>query len=171
MWKDIDGYEGLYQVSDDGLVKRFYKTKKPRILKNRAKSDKYITVSLSKKQKAKTYAVHRLVANAFLEKPDGATEVNHKDGNKHNNHVENLEWVTQRENRYHAIEQLHKPPFGKAARRVKCIDPQTGDVVAEYRSMSDAARAMGTAYARPSINLVCQGLQQTAYGFRWEFAD
>ena len=171
MWKDIEGYEGKYLVSDEGYVKRIYKNKPARILKNRSKDDGYCTVSLCVNGKAKTCSVHRLVANAFLERPEGTTEVNHKDGNKQNNNVSNLEWVTQADNRYHAMEKIGKPPFGKNARKVRCLDAVTGDVVAEYRSMSEAAKTIGTAYARPSINLVCQGLQQTAYGYKWEYAD
>lgn len=169
-WKDIKGYEGIYQVSDDGHVKRIYKTKKPKILKNRPSAN-YYTVSLSHKCNKKTYAVHRLVAEAFLVKPEGATEVNHLDGNKLNNNVENLEWVTQKQNRDHAMRVLNRNPFGKAPKKVKCIDPETNDVVAEYNSISEAARSVGNYNARSPIIWVCQGYQKTAYGFRWEYAD
>jgi hypothetical protein len=171
MWKDVEGYEGRYQISDEGQVKRNYKNKPSRILKNRSTNYGYATVSLSKNGEARTCAVHRLVANAFLDRPEGSTEVNHKDGNKMNNNVSNLEWVTQAENRYHAMEKIGRPPFGKAPRKVRCLDVITGEVVAEYRSMSEAARSVGTAYARPSISLVCHGMQQTAYGYKWEYAD
>ena len=170
MWKDIKGYEGVYQISDEGQVKRFYTTKKPKILKNRPSAN-YYTVSLSHKCNKKTYAVHRLVADAFLVKPEGATEVNHKDGNKLNNNVENLEWVTQKQNQIHAMEKLNKNPFGKAPKKVRCIDPETNDVVAEYKSINEAARTLGKYSARAAIVFVCQGYQNTAYGYRWEYAD
>lgn len=169
MWKDIKGFEGIYQVSDDGQVKRFYKTKEPKILKNR--EGIYYTVSLSHRCKKKTYTVHRLVAEAFLTKPEGKTEINHKDGNRYNNHVENLEWVTQEENIDHACSILRSGPYGKAARKVKCIDAESGEIVTEYKSVSDAARSLGRMSARAPITFACQGLQQTAYGFKWEYAD
>lgn len=170
MWKDIKGYEGLYQVSDDGHVRRFYSTKQPKILKNRPSANYYI-VSLSQKCKKKTVAVHRLVAEAFLEKPEGATEVNHKDSNKLNNNVSNLEWVTQKENFYHAAERESENPFGKKPRKVKCIDPFTDEVLTEYRSLNDAAKFIGKMSATVGIIRVCQGYQQTAYGYKWEYAD
>lgn len=167
MWKDIKGYEGLYQISDEGHVRR--------ILKNGTKTLKdrdglYHTVSLSNKCEKKTFAIHRLVAEHFLERPDGATEVNHKDGNKHNNHVSNLEWVTQAQNRSHAMKELGRHPFGKAPRKVKCYDPD-GNFVKEYESVSEASRAVGTAYSRVGITMACKGEYKTAYGYRWEYAD
>ena len=170
MWKAIDGYEGLYEVSDQGEVKRLYKDGRTKLLKL-WKSANYYTVCLSNKCNRKTKAVHRLVANAFLNKPDNATEVNHKDGNKLNNKVENLEWVTQKENLIHSIDVLGNNPFGKPPRKVKCLDVESGNVIAEYRSLMDAGKAMGSAYARVSISLVCQGYQKTAYGYKWEYAD
>ena len=87
VWKDINGYEGLYQVSDEGQVRRLLKNGRTKPVKNR--ENLYPTVSLSKDGKRRSYNVHRLVADAFIEKPTGKTEVNHKDGNKWNNHVEN----------------------------------------------------------------------------------
>ena len=61
--------------------------------------------------------------------------------------------------------------WGKAPRKIKCLDPETKEVVAEYSSISDAARSIGKMSARTSITFVCQGLQNTAYGYIWEYAD
>ena len=169
MWKDIKGYEGLYQVSDEGYVRRILSDGKYRTLKNR--DGLYYTVSLSAKCVKKSHAVHRLVAEMFLPKPEGTTEVNHKDGDKHNNRVENLEWVTQKQNCRHMIETLNKNPFGKAPKKVKCIDPLTEDVIEEFKSITDASKWIGKMSARASIIHVCQGYQPTAYGYRWEYAD
>ena len=169
MWKDIEGYEGLYQVSDEGQIRRLLLNGKTNVLKNR--DGIYYTVCLSDKCRKKTVSVHRVVADAFLEKPFGATEVNHKDGNKHNNHVDNLEWVSQRDNFLHAVEQIGKNPYGKAPRKVKCLNKDTGEVVLEFHSLSEAARAIGKVGARSSITNVCQGYQATAYGYKWEYAD
>lgn len=170
MWKDIKDYEGLYQVSDEGYVRRILKDGSTKLLKNRP-NGKYYTVCLSKKCEKKGFNVHRLVAETFLEKPEGKSEVNHKDGDKHNNHISNLEWVTPKENLIHAMEQLNHFPWGKPARKVNAIDIESGEVIAQFHSLSDAAKSVGKVSARNSISLVCQGYQQTAYGFRWEYAD
>jgi hypothetical protein len=93
-WKEIEGYEGLYKVSNHGRVwtiKRNHE-KKPVIVKG------YFMVSLSKDNKKKLLAVHRLVAKAFIPNPRNKREVNHLDEDKQNNHVENLRWVTPKEN-------------------------------------------------------------------------
>ena len=170
MWKPVVGYEGLYEVSDQGGIRRILPSGKTRELKL-WQSANYYTVCLSNKCQRKTKAVHRLVADAFLVKPEKAEEVNHKDGNKLNNKVENLEWVTQRENMIHSIDVLGNKPFGKQPKKVKCLDPNTGKVIAEYRSLLEAGKAMGSASARASITLVCQGYQASAYGYKWEYAD
>lgn len=170
MWKDIEGYEGYYQVSDEGQVRRIKKDGTYRMLKNKEGS-KYYTVDLCKKGTRKGANVHRLVAETFLGKPEGRMEVNHKDGNKKNNRLENLEWVTPRQNFEHAINELKHFPWGKPAKRVKAIDPETNEVVAEFQSLADAAKAVGKISARSSITLVCQGYQNTAYGYKWEYVD
>jgi len=169
-WKDIKGYEGLYQVSDEGYVRRIYKDGKTKLLKNRPSAN-YYTVCLSNKCEKKTCAVHRLVAETFLQRPEGKTEVNHKDGDKLNNRVENLEWVTQQENQIHAIEHLSRNPFGKPPKKVRSIDPVTLQTVAEYRSVTDASKSVGKMSARSAIINVCQGYQQTAYGYKWEYIE
>lgn len=170
MWKDIEGYEGFYQVSDEGQVRRILKDGRTRPVKGKEGS-KYYSVDLCVHGKSKAYNVHRLVAETFLPKPEGMTEVNHIDGNKKNNHVENLEWVTQKGNLIHAMEQLHHFPFGKPARKVNCINAETGEVIQSFPSLADAARAVGKASARTGITLVCQGMQNKAYGYKWEYAD
>ena len=168
MWKDIKDYEGLYQVSDDGRVRRILNDGRTREIKNR--DGVYLTVSLSKRSIKKTFNVHRLVAEHFLPRPPKATEVNHKDGNKHNNNLSNLEWVTQRENLHHAMDVLGINPFGKPPRRVNCYDIN-GNFIKEYPSVSAAARSTGKRNARVGITLACQGEYRTAHGYKWEYAD
>lgn len=95
LWKDIGGYEGLYQVSNLGRIWS-YKTNK--ILKGSIDSHGYRQVDFRKDGKRKTILLHRLVAKAFILNPDNLPQVNHKDENPLNNHVNNLEWCTQEYN-------------------------------------------------------------------------
>lgn len=114
LWKDIEGYKGLYQVSNLGRIKRLettllYKGKYPRnwkekILTQNTNNAGYKKCHLSKDGKAKTPSVHRLVALAFIENVLVLPCVNHLDGNKENNSADNLEWCSYKENTKHAIE-------------------------------------------------------------------
>lgn len=127
IWKDIKGYEGLYQVSNFGEVKSLerpyinqygkYGLKKEKILnkkivcfdKNKKEIQGYYAVNLSNKDRGKWKRLHIIVATAFLKNPENKKEINHKNGNKLDNRVENLEWVTHKENCLHAWKTgLHK---------------------------------------------------------------
>lgn len=105
IWKDIPGYEGLYQVSSHGRVMILKSPRKIMAQSLKGKPSKqYFGVTLTKNKKQKTFTVHRLVALAFIgEKPKG-TEINHIDLNKLNNHLTNLEYVTHKRNMRHAVE-------------------------------------------------------------------
>ena len=100
IWKDIEGYEGLYQVSNLGRVQSLYG--KGRILKQ-SNSTVYPHVSLSKNGQSTTFSVHRLVGLAFVPNPENKPEINHKDGDKNNNVASNLEWITASENQKHSV--------------------------------------------------------------------
>ncbi|MBQ0112046.1 MAG: HNH endonuclease [Bacteroidales bacterium] len=170
IWKDVVNYEGLYQISNKGNVKRLYKNGS-RIVKpsNRLYQD----VDLSKNGVHKRQAIHRLVALHFIPNPNPniKKEVNHIDGNKHNNCVENLEWVSQKENQEHAEKQLNKYAFGKPPKPVKKLDIETNEVVENYPSISMAAKSIGKACASVSIRNCCNGMQLSAYGYKWQYAE
>ena len=95
MIRDILGFEGLYQITDEGKV---YSVRSQKFLKPRKDKDGYLLVNLYKDKKQYTRKVHRLTAQAFLDNPDNKTEVNHIDCDRTNNNVSNLEWATHREN-------------------------------------------------------------------------
>lgn len=102
-WRDIVNYEGFYQVSNFARIKSFYKGK-VKILKLALSSKGHLRAHLYKDGKTKLLFVHVLVAKAFIPNPENKPCVNHKDGNKQNNSIDNLEWVTQSENVKHAYE-------------------------------------------------------------------
>lgn len=123
IWKDIDGYEGLYQVSNLGNVKslmfgpknRPYLQNHPKLLKLAKSSTGYTHVQLYKDGKSSTKLVHKLVANAFIPNPLSKPEVNHLDANRANNVVENLEWVTHSENLLYAIKIGNRKPSRRSS--------------------------------------------------------
>lgn len=106
IWAYIKGYEGLYQISNYGRIKSFairkYSTG-AMILKPKLAKNGYLMVSLNKNRKGRYFLIHRIVAQTFIPNPENKSTVNHKDGNKFNNCVENLEWQTQSENNHHAV--------------------------------------------------------------------
>lgn len=127
IWKDVPNYEGLYQVSNLGVIKSL-PTKRRRwekILKQKLTKDGYYETTLFKDGKYKYIRTHRIVAMTFLKEDKIRNEVNHKDGNKLNNNLENLEWVTPSENQKHAYRLgLQKISGGAILNRkkIKCIE-------------------------------------------------
>ena len=104
MWRAIPSYEGLYEVSTDGRIRSVDRISphghrlKGKELKQISHSAGYLTVFLSKDGKPLPHLVHRLVAETFIDNPDGLGFINHKDEDKHNNNVDNLEWCTKQYN-------------------------------------------------------------------------
>jgi len=103
IWKDIKGFEGYYQISNHGRIKSFKRAKNGRVLSVKNGNGWYLTTNLFANGKRVTARIHRLVAEHFIPNPEGKPHINHKDGNKQNNRVNNLEWVTPKENSLHAV--------------------------------------------------------------------
>ena len=167
VWKDVQGYEGLYQVSNLGRVKslersvyhskggnRIYPGK---ILNPSNNGDGYLFLYLSKNGTTKEYRVNRLVAEAFIPNPDNLEVVNHKDENKLNNSVENLEWCTvEYNNRYSTAKQI-------------CQYDLSGRLMTEWEAISDASKELGINCS--NIAQCCKGKRKTAGGYIWRYKE
>lgn len=158
-WKPVVGYEGLYEVSSHGNV---YSMRTKKILRTYNQNG-YLHVHLYKNGHRKNWAVHRLVANAFIPNPENLETVNHIDENKTNNHIHNLEWMSRGDNiRYSACNKVKKNVGKGRSKKVLCIE--TGQ---PYDSMQEAERQTGI--AQSSISLCCNGKIKTAGGMHWCF--
>lgn len=169
MWKDIPGYEGEYKVSNYGNVKSF-KSKKPKMLTwhqsklTKRHPEPMYHIELWNNNKRKTFKVHRLVAQAFIPNAEGKPQINHKDGDRRNNHVSNLEWVTGSENMVHAYGTgLTKPRNRKP---IKCRNLITNKVI-EFESTYEASRNLGL--NPDAIRSALKGRTQTSGGYEWEY--
>ena len=183
-WKPVNGYEGLYEVSDQGRVRsldhfdginHFH----PGKILNAQKDKRYRMVHLSKKGKVERVLVHRLVATAFVEKPERCDIVNHLDNDPRNNNAKNLEWTTFKGNMQWATKQgrMHYQPenIKKAQESHKipviAIDKEGNRLW--FPSQRDAVDALGLTDAqRRHIAATCRQERgyKTTGGYRWEYA-
>jgi len=148
-WRDVVGYEGIYEVSDTGEVrtkegKTTYTERhgirrwKQRVLKQKVSKDKTCRVHLWKNGQSRTWLVHRLVAMAFLPMEEGRDYINHKDGSRLNNHVANLEWCNHEENQNHAFDT----GLTTSNKRVLLMDMDTRQTH-YFRSLAKASEFLG----------------------------
>lgn len=157
VYKDIPGYEGLYQVSNLGNVKSLnYRRKgQEELLSPGITQWGYLIVSLSKNGEIKQFSIHRLVAKTFLPNPLNLPEVNHKDHNEQNNCVDNLEWCTSRYNQ----EYSH-------AKQVEQYD-LNGNLINVWKSVREIERQLG--FSASHISNCCLGRYKQAYGYVWRY--
>lgn len=196
VWRDIKGYEGVYQVSNLGRVKRMplgkqwpYRKTHNNIRKPKLTKQGYLSVNLSKNNKVKCYFIHRLVAEAFIPNPYNYPVVNHLDENPLNNIVDNLEWCTH----YHNCMYGHAREKQKASRWMNDPEKKTwakaleardrncncnsrkpvlqldldGNVIKKYASISEAGRICG--FDGSSITMCCKGKRNKHKGFKWVY--
>jgi len=196
IWKDIEGYEGYYQVSNLGRVKslkrfveRYVKGRyqnlivKERILKPRLSKKSYYRVSLSNGFRTfKDLQIHRLVAQAFIPNPDKLPQVNHKDENHLNNSVwvnldgsidfekSNLEWCDDLYNNNYGTRNKR---IAKANSMPVIMMDNDGNDLRYFNSINDAARWLGGMHFVSAISRVCRGIKPhvIAGGHRWRYAD
>lgn len=160
-WKDIEGYEGLYQISSFGRVKSL-KYGKERILKPLVDKDGYLLAILCKEGKTKNHKIHRLVASAFLPNPNNYPCINHKDENKQNNCVDNLEWCTVKYNINYGTRTE------KCSKKVGQYDLK-GKLIKTWKSIMEIERRTG--FFRSNITACCRGYKnhKTAYNYYWQY--
>lgn len=164
LWKPIKNYENYYQISSFGRIKSIHK-KPHKILKLSLRSE-YLGTQLNKNGKGKTFSIHRLVSLSFFNNFDDRKIVNHKDGNKLNNHVLNLECITQKENRKHAeINKLFIPKCIKVSQYSK--DKKT--LIRTFNSVKEAMETTGISDSK--ICMVCKGKRNHTGGYFWKYTE
>lgn len=161
VWSDVLGYEGLYEVSNFGRVRRNGKILKPAMMRNG-----YLRVDLYKNGIAKHSALHRLVALAFLPNPDNLPYINHKDEDKTNNSIDNLEWCTP----------LYNSNYGKSRQKISESKYKpvlqydlNGKFIKEYPSIQKAAEELSISATH--ISHVCKGSRNKTGGYIWKYKE
>lgn len=176
VWKDVVGYEGLYQVSNLGRVKSMdrlingryagHKTKaKGKLLKTFINKTGYVRVALSINQKVNKFSVHRLVAQAFIPNQDNKPQVNHKDEIPYHNNIDNLEWVTAKENSNYGT---RKEKISKSMSK-PVISVSEGGLMRWFKSATEAANILNV--KNKNITNVLYGRRHHTGGYNFHFAN
>ena len=188
IWKDIEGYEGLFQISSKGRVRSLDRLdSKGRSLKGKIRKQSqdngYCRIVLCDNGKIERYLVHRLVAQAFIPNPNNYPVVNHKDENPSNNCAENLEWCTLTYNANYGTvnsrrSENHKgslnPMFGKCGKkhhRSKIVYQYdlNGNLIKEWDCAMEIKRELG--FNNSFVSACANGRCETAYGFIWKYKE
>ena len=199
-WKDIEGYEGLYQVSTLGRVKslKYWGGKRTAILSQAKRKDGYLMVGLSRDGITKSKSVHRLVAQAFIPNPNNLEMINHKDEVPDNNCVSNLEWCSRSYNQlysiglhperkmlfgnnFNGVNGVNNSPFIKKGNPHKCHrkvvqKTKDGEVLMIFDNAASAGKALNV--TSNNITSTCKDNESgkfkrkhSAYGYIWEYLD
>lgn len=178
IWKDIKGFEGIYQVSNLGNVKslNYRNTKEEKMLTPKKNNSGYLWLELTNNKKKSCLLIHRIVALEFIPNLNNLPIVNHKDENPMNNCVDNLEWCTALQNVRYSIDLHPERTRGRKGTRrphkytqnviQKTLD---GKIVKEYDCTADVA--IDNKFNQWSIIQCCTGKRNTAYGYKWEFVN
>ena len=180
VWKDITGYEGVYQVSDLGRVKTLAKYVKTaygqrfspeKIISPIVQHSGYAHVGLWREGKCKQCRLHRLVAEAFClnDDPEHKTQINHINEDKLDNRACNLEWCTAKYNTNFGS-CISSRIYGRE-RGVVCISKKTSSVVKTFKSQAEANEWCGVSRNDGHIAACCRGKQKSAYGYYWDYAQ
>ena len=174
MWRPIKGYEGLYEVSDKGLIRSFDRiipcgkgrihNHKGKLLTGKSNGKGYLFVLLSKNGRLKKYYIHRIVAETFIENPHNYPIINHKDENRANNEADNLEWCTYKYNsNYGNCRQKISMRQCKKVIQIFCDGTEK-----EWSSAREAEKVTGINHS--NISACCRGIVKTAGKCAWRFA-
>ena len=187
IWKDIEGYEGKYEVSNLGRVRSLdYTIMQPnahdrhlqpitykgKMIKPHEQNSGYLQIGLRDENGKRQFLVHRLVAVAFIPNPDNLPDINHKDENRHNNHADNLEWCTKKYNVNYGNARQHLSDTHRNHPNLSMPVEQlskNGEVLKEYQSANEASRQTGISLS--GITRCCNGEKhyKSAGGYRWRY--
>lgn len=176
MWKDIAGYEGLYQVSDQGEIRSLDKTlqirpnciitRKGKIMKPEVSNKGYLRIILYKNDKKKHFSIHRLVAKAFIPNPENLDTINHKDENKFNNAADNLEWMSLKSNINYGTGITKRSNSKK--KKVNQFS-KDGIFIKTWDSGTEAEKELDL--SKGQVCSCCKLKQKSAGGYIWKYAD
>lgn len=177
IWKDVVGYEGLYEVSDQGRIRRVFRNSRGEVYERNicptakfiVSGAEYARVTLKANGNERVLALHNLVAEAFLPNKGNKPCITHKNGNGLDNRLRNLAWCSEEE---FTLFNLRKNSYCNRRVRVLTIE---GLLIKKFKNIIDAADFLGINISNPrvvcsAIDRCCRGRQATAYGYKWRYA-